>query len=87
MSTVFGILGKALLEKSPMPTRQSKIVPGSRWLEVVTGRVIVIIESEVHGTGPSWRYEDGGDYGETNWHYCDMLDFLVWGRFKLLERK
>jgi len=63
---------------------ESDIVPGSRWLEISTNRVIVIINSEVHGTGPSWYWEDGGDAGEVNWHYCELNDFTTWGRFELL---
>ena len=43
--------------------------------------------SEVHGTGPSWSWEDGGDAGEVNWHYCELNDFTTWGRFELSPKK
>lgn len=65
-----------------MSDERSKLEPGSRWREVATGRVIVIIDREVHGTGPSWSYEDGGNPGEINWHYSDAADFLIWKRFE-----
>ena len=55
----------------------TEIPTGSRWLEVATGRTIVVT-----GPGPNspwWRYEDDG----TVWHCC-VEDFLVWGRFRRL---
>lgn len=58
------------------------ITPGSRWLEKDTGRVIVVLSECVHDTGPSWRYEDEPADDPNNWHYCDVLDFVVWGRFE-----
>lgn len=67
-----------------MSAEHPDITPGSRWLNSDNNRVIVIIESEVHGTGPSWRYEDGGNPGQVNWYYCQACDFTLWGRFKLL---
>jgi hypothetical protein len=70
------------------------IRPGARWREVKSGRLIRIIDEEVHGTGPSWTYIDaagnpephgpesnGHDYRDWYWHYCDVLDFVLWGRF------
>jgi len=68
-----------------MSVKQSDIIPGSRWREIATGRIIVIIDSMVHGTGPSWRLEGGGKPKEVNWHYCDIADFLLWQRFELLN--
>jgi hypothetical protein len=62
-------------------TATESVQPGRRWLETATGRTIVIIKSEVHGTGPAWTYED-----EPNgWYYCDVADFFIWDRFKLIE--
>lgn len=54
---------------------------GQRWVEKVTGRMIVILEQEVFGIGPAWRYEDEPE----GWHYCSAFDFLLWGRFELRE--
>jgi hypothetical protein len=59
-------------------------VPGSRWRQKRSGRVVVIIESEVHGTGPSWRYEDEPT-GPENWHYCDLSDFCLWGHYEFVS--
>lgn len=78
-----------------MPT----IEAGSIWREKETGRRIKILEEEVHGTGPAWTYI-GGDgepephgyepangftYGDWFWHYCDVMDFVLWGRFEKLS--
>lgn len=63
----------------PYTGPEAEVVPvGSRWLEAATNRVVVILRPWVHDTGPAWRYEDepGG------WNYCDMFDFVVWGRFR-----
>ena len=68
-----------------MSVQHSNVVPNSRWREVATGRVIIIIDPEVYGTGPSWRWEDGGKPGEINWHYCNITDFFLWKRFELLK--
>lgn len=54
--------------------------PGTRWREARTGRVVRILREEVHGTGPSWTYEDEPG----SWHYCDAWDFCVWERFEFL---
>ena len=62
----------------------SKLQPGERWLEKSSNRVIVILKTEVHGTGPSWCYEDGGTPGVVNWHYCDVADFSIWKTFEYL---
>jgi len=70
-----------------MSAESSGVVSGSRWREISSDRVIVIIEPEVYGTGPSWRWEDGGKPGEINWHYCDIADFVLWKRFELLYNK
>jgi hypothetical protein len=54
----------------------SGIARGSRWREVETGRVIVIL-----GPGPNspwWHYED--DPAKTPWHCC-IEDFYIWDRF------
>lgn len=61
---------------------ESQLQPGCRWRELASGRVIVILRREVYGTGPAWRYEDNGE--PVNWHYCDELDFVLWGRFQFL---
>ncbi len=53
---------------------------GSRWLETTTNRTVVILNEEVHGTGPAFRYEDTPG----SWHYCFADDFVSTGRFKLL---
>lgn len=52
------------------------IATNSRWLEVLTGRWIVIL-----GPGPDspwWKYEDD-EKGAV--HYCCLPDFTIWGRF------
>lgn len=69
-----------------MAVRQADITSGSRWREVDTNRIIIILHPMVYGAGPSYRYEDGGDPKCVNWHYCDIADFLIWKRFKLLSR-
>ncbi len=68
-----------------MSIQQAEIVSGSRWREISSGRIIVIIDPMTHDTGPSWRWEDGGSPGEVNWHYCDLADFLLWKRFELVK--
>jgi hypothetical protein len=61
-----------------MPTApdDESIPNGSRWLEVETRRVIVIIQPGP--SSPWWRYEDDP---QKEWHYCDSYDFFLWGRF------
>jgi hypothetical protein len=64
---------------------------GSVWREVETGRRIRVLEEEIHGTGPAWTYIDadgepeahGEQHPEWFWHYCDVCDFVLWGRFVL----
>lgn len=58
------------------------IEPGSRWREVETGRIATILASEVHGTGPSYVYDDDDD---DEWHYCDVADFVLWGRWEPVD--
>jgi hypothetical protein len=56
-----------------------EIPTGSRWLEVATGRVIVIL-----GPGPNsptWRYEDDPP---REFRHCCVEDFTIWGRFRRL---
>jgi hypothetical protein len=53
---------------------------GQRWREKSTGRVIVILQVEVHGTGPAWHYEDECPCRQ---RYCDVADFAIWNRFEL----
>jgi hypothetical protein len=69
------------------------------WKEIETKRYIKILEKEVHGTGPAWTYCDckgnpephgyeeanGAVYNDWYWHYCDVLEFAVWKRFKLVK--
>lgn len=53
---------------------QGEIASGTRWREVETGRVIVVL-----GRGPDspwWRYED-----EQEPRYCCLDDFTIWRRF------
>ncbi len=67
------------------------IETGQVWLEVDTNRRILILEAEVHGTEPAWTYIDASGDPEPHsrrhsywyWHYCDLADFVVWGRFRL----
>lgn len=56
------------------------IEKGSRWLEVETGRVIVMLNSpsEADAT-PWWHYE-----GETTPWHCFIEDFYLWNRFRRL---
>lgn len=56
-------------------------VPGSRWRDSHDGKIVRILESEVHGTGPSWTVE--GEPG--SWHYCFLEDFIIWKRFELVS--
>ena len=72
---------------------------GQIWLEIESNRYIKIVEKEVHGTGPAWTYCDeqgnsephgyekanGYSYDEWFFHYCDLFDFCVWGRFKFVR--
>lgn len=51
---------------------------GSIWREVKTNRPPRVLTEEVYGTGPAWTYLDGPP---GNWQYCDLCDFIVWGRF------
>lgn len=54
------------------------IAVGSRWREKRTGRIAVILQEEVHGTGPAWTYED-----EPNgWHYSFLDDFVMWNAWE-----
>jgi hypothetical protein len=55
---------------------------GQRWREKATGRIIVILQEEVHGTGPAWHYENESHRA---WHYCCIEDFVIWDRFEPLE--
>lgn len=52
---------------------------GDRWLEVGTGRVVVI--ARPGPDSPWWHYED--DPGN-HWHCC-VEDFFVWGRFRRIQ--
>lgn len=64
-----------------------RLQPGERWRERDSGRVIVILATEVHGTGPSWHYEDEPvptTRTSWSWHYCDVCDFALWDRFEYL---
>ena len=54
---------------------------GSRWLEVKTHRVIVILSRHEAFHNPWWYYKD--DPARTPWH-CDPADFYLWGRFRRL---
>ena len=80
------------VEDSVPPKR---IEVGQIWWEKDTGRLIKILEREVHDTGPAWTYcnykgkpEPEGyckandhTYDDWFWHYCDILDFVTWERF------
>jgi hypothetical protein len=50
----------------------------SRWRERETGRVARILEEEVHGTGPSYTYEDEPG----SWHYANLCDWVLWDRWE-----
>jgi hypothetical protein len=70
------------------------ILPGQVWRELDTGRLVRILEEEVHGTGPAWTYIDATgndvpeskDHGDWFWHYCDVADFFVWKRFQFVRQ-
>lgn len=50
---------------------------GSRWLEVSTNRIVVVLDS---GPDSPWlRYENDGSV-----FYCCAEDFSIWGRFRRL---
>lgn len=55
---------------------------GQRWRQKRSGRIVVILSPEVHGTGPSWYYEDDP---AKEWHHCDVADFFVWREYELIQ--
>ena len=58
-----------------------KLPPGQRWRNKEENRIAVILEKEVHGTGPAWRWEDAL---ETAWHYSDAADWYIWSRWEFV---
>jgi hypothetical protein len=78
-------------QRAALPDR---IRPGQIWREARSGRHVKILEEEVHGTGPAWTYcdptgcpepHDASTHSDWFWHYCDVLDFVVWGRFEFVR--
>lgn len=77
-----------------MAQKPKSIEVGQIWCEKESGRLIKILEKEVHGTGPAWTYctargkpeADGPDHPDWFWHYCDVFDFFVWGRFEFVRQ-
>lgn len=62
---------------------RSPIAVGQIWLDKETGRLVKILRECVHDTGPAWTYVDARWKPEPGgWHYCDVFDFVLWGRFE-----
>ena len=65
---------------------------GQIWRED-NGRLVKILDPDFDAVGPSWTYVDAAGNPEPesdefpDWfrHYCDALDFYVWGRFEYVS--